>query len=125
MDEQMNVLDGTQEPVVEAHETVEQPSEQVENSVTPEVAEPEQPRQTPEENAQYAKIRRDAEAKAMAKAQADFDAKIAALLGETHGINSFAEYERALQAEREQQRQQDQPDVGYEAVPDQSRRAQA
>lgn len=57
--------------------------------------------QSPEENAIYAKIRREAEQKAYAKAQ---DELIARMYGETHGIHTVAEYEAAIAKQQEEER---------------------
>ena len=68
-------------------------------SVNGEVATPqnEKPVQSAEENAKYAAIRREAEQKAAAKAK---DEMIAEMYGESHGIYTYADYQKAL-AEQE------------------------
>ena len=58
----------------------------------------EKPVQTQEENANYANIRRDAEAKSYAKAQDDM---VASMYGESHGIYTKADYDQAIQAQEE------------------------
>ena len=100
MDEQINSVNAEAVEVVTPQEVeiTETPNVEAEASVTPEVAEPEKPQQSPEENAKFAKIRRDAEAKAQAQAK---DAVIAEMFGESHGITTYAEYQKAVQAERE------------------------
>lgn len=113
MEEQFNTVDAVQESVVEAHEqeTVEQIDNVVEQSEQPEVAEPEKPQQSPEENAKYAKIRRDAEAKAKAQAQ---DAVIAEMFGESHGIYTKAQYDAAIKAEKEAARRAEMESQGID-----------
>lgn len=99
-EEQVNSVNAEAVEVVTPQETeiTETPNVEAEASVTPEVAEPEKPQQSPEENAKFAKIRREAEAKAQAQAK---DAVIAEMFGESHGITTYAEYQKAVQAERE------------------------
>jgi len=68
--------------------------------------------QTPAENARYASIRREAEAKAYAKAQDDL---IAQQYGASHGIYTKADYDRAVaEQEAEEQRQQYQEQYGID-----------
>lgn len=95
-----NPVDAGQETVVESHEAQVETSEPVESG-SPEVAEPEKAKQTPEENALFAKVRREAEERARAKAE---DEVIAKLYGETHGIRTMAEYNAAIEAQREAER---------------------
>lgn len=67
-----------------------------------EVAEPQ--RQDAETNAQYAKMRRDYEAKVAAAEMKAKDEMIARIYGDSHGIKTFAEYEKAVrEAELEQE----------------------
>lgn len=81
-----------------------QEAEQVETteSVVGEVATPQEnkPVQSAEENSVYASIRREAEAKAQ-------DKLIAEMYGESHGIYTKADYDKAVQAQQaEEQRQE-------------------
>lgn len=87
--EEMNISENTQEVAepVESQET-----EQVQESVTEEVAEPQKPVQDAETNAQFARVRREAEQKAR-------DSVIAELYGD-QGIRTYAEYQQALQRQR-------------------------
>jgi len=109
MDEnQINSFDDEQESVVEAYvpsedvevevKEPEQIEKKLEISEKPEAAEPEKQKQSAEENAKYAKIRRDAEEKARVKAE---DEVIAKLYGESHGIRTMAEYNVAIEAQKE------------------------
>jgi hypothetical protein len=68
-----------------------QVEQEVSESVSEEVApsQNEKPVQTPEQNAEFAKVRREAETKAR-------DAVIAEMYGESHGIHTYAEYQKAL-----------------------------
>ena len=54
--------------------------------------------QSPEQNAAFAKVRREAEAKAKAQAR---DEMIAEMYGESHGIRTYAEYQAAVQRQKE------------------------
>lgn len=69
----------------------------------------EKPAQSAEENAVYAKIRREAEQKAYAKAQ---DELIAKMYGESHNIHTVAEYEAAIREQeiRQQYENKDLPE---------------
>jgi hypothetical protein len=95
MEEILNTVNEVQEPTVEAQETVH--TETPETSVKTEVAEPVKETkvvQSQEENATYAKIRREAEAKAEAKAR---DSVISEMYGTSHGIHTYADYKKAVQ----------------------------
>jgi len=82
-------------------EETQVPEQAEEQSVkTEEVAEPQKPVQTPEENAKFAAIRREAEAKAREKAR---DELIAEMFGASHGIFTYADYQKAVQTQKEQQ----------------------
>ena len=115
--EELNVVNDTQEPVVEvqpeAVENVEatEPATEVTESVDAEVAtaqesEVEKPVQSKEENAKYAEMRRKMEAEkseAIEKAaQEARDKQISEMYGDSHGIHTEADYKKAY--EREQQR---------------------
>ncbi|MDP4147492.1 MAG: hypothetical protein Q8936_23990 [Bacillota bacterium] len=104
MDEyNVNSVDAGQENVVDSPtpENVEiNSSESVNGDVATSTPEPSQHTQTPEQNAMYANIRRQAEREAE-------DRLISQMYGASHGIHTKAEYDRAVQAEQEaQQRQQ-------------------
>jgi hypothetical protein len=77
-------------------QTTEQSNETVQTN-NAEVVETQQEtkvEQTKEENANYAKIRREAEAKAEVKAR---DSVISEMYGQSHGIHTYADYQKALQ----------------------------
>lgn len=83
-------------------------------SVNGEVATPqnEKPVQSAEENAKYAAIRREAEQKAAAKAK---DEMIAEMYGESHGIYTYADYQKALAEQKAaEERQQFQDETGLD-----------
>jgi hypothetical protein len=90
------------EPQATEVDTNEQATEVVSSSENVEVTNPQEqqtkPVQSAEDNAKYAAIRREAEAKATEKAR---DAVIAEMFGESHGIRTYAEYQAALKAEQE------------------------
>jgi hypothetical protein len=78
-----------------------EPQEQASESVNSEVAPlHDKPVQSAEDNAKFAAIRRQAETEAKQKAK---DETIAELYGETHGIYTYADYQKALQAQKEQE----------------------
>jgi len=80
-------------------QTTSIPAESVKTESAPvqqEQTTPEKPKQSPEENARFAEVRRKAQAEADAKAQ---DAVIERLYGKTHGIHTMAEYEAAVAEE--------------------------
>lgn len=89
MDESILSPNDGQETVVESQETVQDTS--VENSQVADV----KPVQSREERAEFAQVRRDAESKAR-------DSMIAEMYGESHGIKTYADYQKAL-AEQAQQ----------------------
>lgn len=99
-----NVIENTVNAVTEEVVTPQIETQTTEpaqdTGVTPETATPE-PAQSAEENAKYAKVRRDAEEKARAKAQDD---TIAELYGESHGIHTMADYKSAVAAQKEAER---------------------
>lgn len=103
----------TSEPI---EQTTEQttPTEQTVNADDGEVTTPkveDKVQQTAEENAKYASIRREAEQKAYAKAQDDLIDK---QYGASHNIHTLAEYENAIKAQ-EQQEKEDRIRQEYEA----------
>jgi DNA repair exonuclease SbcCD ATPase subunit len=91
--------------VVDSSDTVE--TESVNEEVAPSQEETEQQQeqtekkeQSPEENAKFAEVRRKAEAQAAAKAKDDM---IAEMYGESHGIYTYADYQKAVAEQREQE----------------------
>lgn len=102
--EEQNTLDNeVQENVVDSPETVE--TDSVNEEVAPSQNEAEQQEQTevkqsPEENAKFAEVRRKAEAEASAKAK---DETIAEMFGESHGIYTYADYQKAVAEQKEQE----------------------
>lgn len=88
MDETLNSVNAEQSPVVEGQTTATE-------SVSVEVAAPQKP-QTPDQNAEYAKVRRDAESKAR-------DAVYAELYGEEYGIKSKSDYDAYIAKQQEEQ----------------------
>lgn len=79
------------EPVVNV-EPQETSEPVIENSVAEPVEEVAKPQQSKEENAKYAAIRREAEKKAR-------DQMISEMYGQSHGIHTYAEYQKALERE--------------------------
>lgn len=107
-------MDGNFESSVNAESVANvepQETEQIESteSVHGEVATPQEEKrvQSAEENAMYAQIRREAESKAQ-------DKLIAELYGESHGIYSKADYDRAVQAQREEAQRQEYQNAGID-----------
>jgi hypothetical protein len=80
------------EPQAEQVETTNNASEEV---VTPQVEE--KPVQSKEDNARFAEMRRKAESEAK-------DKLISEMYGESHNIHTYADYQKAVQAEQERQR---------------------
>lgn len=76
----------------------------IENVANSPVVEETKPAQSQEENAAFAKVRREAEAKAEARAR---DAVIAEQYGESHGIYTYADYKAAMAEAERQQKYQD------------------
>lgn len=118
-DMNVNTVDAVQENVVDSqvvanNATTEQAQtaesvEKVEVAEQPQVEE--KPVQTAEENAKYAAIRREAEQKAYTKAQ---DELIASMYGESHGIYTKADYDKAVKEAQEQQEIQNHIDKGID-----------
>jgi len=96
------------EGIVDLQTDVTTSTEQVqEQSVNSEVADT-KPVQTAEENSQFAKVRRETEMKAK-------DTLIAEMYGESHGIRTYAEYQKAIADQKaEEQRQQFQEKNGFD-----------
>lgn len=87
---QENVVDS--QPVEQVDTTVNEPV----NAGNEEVATPQadvKPVQTAEQNAEFARVRREAETKAK-------DQMISEMYGESHGIHTYAEYKRLLVAQK-------------------------
>ncbi len=95
MDEQNVSLNEGQESVVDSQ--IEQNTEPVQ-AESVEVAEPQQEQQTPEQNALFAKVRRETEQKAK-------DAVIAEMYG-SQGIHTYTDYQKALKDHQRQQEAQ-------------------
>jgi hypothetical protein len=86
--------------------------EQGNESVNEGVATSQKPVQSAEDNAKFAAIRREAEQKAATKAK---DEMIAEMYGESHGIYTYADYQKALADQKAQeQRQQFQDENGFD-----------
>jgi len=89
--EQVDVVDQPIEEAEEVSEPLAEP-EPVEESVKEEVA---KPQQTAEDNAKFAAVRREAEAKAR-------DKVISELYGKSHNIHTYADYQEAVARENMQ-----------------------
>lgn len=107
------------EPVVNVEPQEE--TEQVETTegANGEVATPQSEKhvQSAEENAKFATIRREAEAKAQAEAQKIIDAEYSRLYGEQYGIHSKADYDKYV-AEYEANQKIQEEAARYEANPE-------
>lgn len=85
-------------------------SESVHEEVAP--SQNEKPIQSAEENAKYAQVRREAEQKAYQKAQ---DELIASMYGESHGIYTKADYDKAIaEAKAAEERAKIQEKIGVD-----------
>ena len=104
MEENLNLNEG-QEGVVDSQisETEQEVSTESGNDEVATSQQNEKPVQSAEENARFAEVRRKAEAEAKAKAR---DELIAEMYGESHGIKTYAEYQAAI--ERQKQEEHDQ-----------------
>lgn len=80
-------------------------SESVNEEVTP--SQIEKPVQSKEDNAQYAAVRREAEAKTR-------DKMISEMYGETHGIHTYSDYQKAVEQNAEAQRKADLAEKGID-----------
>ena len=102
-----NVVDATQEGVVDSQSEQAETTVESVNAEGAEVTtgkqEETKPVQSAEENARFAEVRRKAEAEAKTKAR---DELIAEMYGESHGIKTYAEYQAAI--ERQKQEEHDQ-----------------
>jgi len=113
MDENLNVLNETQEGVVDS------PQEQVlntESEATGEVANSTvetKPVQSQEQNRIYANIRKESEANAQKKIDTHYEN----LYGESHGIHNEAEYNNAVKAQEEAEKVQAESEK-YNASPE-------
>lgn len=107
MDENLNVVNATQENVVDSQPPQEPEQVSQPESVPGEIATPqeEKPVQSQEQNSFYADIRRKAEADAKAQAQKEIDQFYSQQYGE-YGIHSKSDYEKAVQAQQEQQQRE-------------------
>jgi len=89
---------------------VEQTEQNIpESSAEVEVAEPQQekPVQSKEDNAQYASIRRETESKTR-------DKMISEMYGDSHGIHTYSDYQRAVEQNAEAQRKADLEEKGID-----------
>ena len=120
----LNPSEGTEVVVTPQTEQVEQVNEPVNNEpvnagsgevATPQT-EPVKPVQSAEDNAKYAEIRRKAEADAEARTR---DKIISEMYGESHGIHTYADYQKAVaQAEQEAREQQIRQEYEAKGVPE-------
>jgi len=93
MNENFNLVDaGNEEVVTPQEEIVEESVESVPSEVTPEQSE--KPTQSKEENSKFAEVRRRAEQEAQ-------DKLIAEMYGESHGIRTKADYDKAVREQKE------------------------
>jgi hypothetical protein len=108
MGENLNTVDAVQENAVGSQS--EQVNSTVETvnadnaSVTTDKQEEIKPAQSAEENAKYAEVRRRAEAEAKAKAR---DEVINEMYGESHGIHTYAEYQAAIEKQKQEEQLQE------------------
>lgn len=92
-----NLNDEGQENVVDSQEEqAETPKESVEEVEVAEQPKEEKPVQDEETNAKFAEVRRKAETEAK-------DKVIAEMYGESHGIYSYSDYQKALDQQKEQE----------------------
>ena len=105
-----SVIDVTPtESVVDSQEVEQTEQSTPETSVEVEVAEPQQekPVQSKEENAQYAQVRRDAEAKTR-------DKMISEMYGASHNIHTYSDYQKAMEQQAEQKRKEELAEKGID-----------
>jgi hypothetical protein len=103
----LNVVDATQETFVDS------PTEQAETNVetvnadnvnfTTDKHEETKPTQSAEENAKYASIRREYEQKIAQAEQKAINAEYSRLYGDSHGIHSKADYDKAVELQEQEQ----------------------
>jgi hypothetical protein len=101
------------EPEVNVEPQISNETTGTDTGANVEPAEPQQkPVQSAEENAKYAAIRREAEQKAAMKAK---DEMIAEMYGESHGIYTYADYQKALAEQKAaEERQKFQEETGLD-----------
>jgi len=113
MEENLNVVNDTQTGNVDGQtEQVNSESVNTEVAAVQNDKPVEKPVQTPEQNAEFARVRREAETKAK-------DAVISEMYGESHGIHTYAEYQAALakqQAEAERAKFQEENGIDPDAL---------
>lgn len=113
MEENLNVVNDTQTGNVDGQvEQVNSESVNTEVAAVQNDKPVEKPVQTPEQNAEFARVRREAETKAK-------DAVISEMYGESHGIHTYAEYQAALareQAEAERAKFQEENGIDPESL---------
>ena len=114
MDGLENVVDATStEGVVDSQEVTQEAVQTQSESANEEVttSQTEKPVQSQEENAKYAQVRREAESKAEAKTR---DKVISEMYGESHGIHTYSDYQKAIEQEAEQKRRASLQDQGID-----------
>lgn len=107
----LNPSEGQENVVDSQQTTVNEPVNAGSGEVAPSQTDS-KPIQTPEQNAEYARVRRESEAKAK-------DQVIAEMYGESHGIYTYADYQKAIaeqQAEQERQRLQEETGIDPNAL---------
>jgi len=105
--ENLNPNEGVEEVVTSNEEQVNESTESVNEEVTTS-QENEKPVQSAEDNAKYASMRRQAQLEAQTQTQQAIDAEYSRLYGESNGIHTKADYDKAVKEyEREQQIQAD------------------
>lgn len=109
MDNQdFNTVDAVQENVVDSQQTEQVTEVNSEGSEVATEQPTEKPVQSAEDNARFAEIRRKAESEAK-------DKVIAEMYGESHGIKTYAEYQKAIQEQQQaEQREQFQQQYGID-----------
>jgi hypothetical protein len=104
MDENLNVVDETQENVVDSQETEAlETTEQTVDADNGEVTTPnvDKTPQSAEDNARFANYRRESEATANTNAQTKIDKHYEDLYGESNNVHSEAEYNAAVEAQEQ------------------------
>ena len=94
------------EPQNEVVETTNEPVNAGDGEITTPVVE-EKPAQSQEDNAKYASIRREAESKAK-------DKVISEMYGESHGIHTYSDYQKAMEQQAEQKRKEELAEKGID-----------
>ena len=95
-----NVVNDTHEPIVEVQEDI------VEETVESELSEvatdtSDKPKQSREENSNFANLRKEYEARIEVEKQRAIDQEYERMYGESHGIKSKADYDRAVREQKE------------------------